>query len=380
MSPAKARHLITRWRARLADALVGRELPQRLRASHSLFALVTYVLFALGQQVEVRLGLVDADQACLLTAVLLGGATLFYGLVRSGRNQRLRDPSLTLAQIFFALTINTWAYAITGPARGALLSVAALILLFAAFKLTSRQSIGLAVYSFFSLAAVMIWRSRTDPVAYDPRVEAVHLIFVAIILVATGMLLSRLARLRQRLIQQRRALSEALARIHLLATHDELTGLPNRRAMLDALAVETARQARMASKPSLSLVLIDLDHFKRINDEFGHGVGDTVLRGFAERAGAGLRATDLLARWGGEEFLLMLPATSAAQALRCVQRLRERLQTEPLLRLPTGSQVTFSAGISLCAGAADLDHAIERADQAMYRAKSAGRDRVELAS
>ncbi len=373
---------LTRQVERWTGLLIGRELPQRMRASQSLFALMTYVLFALGQQVEVRLGLVDADRAHLLAAVLLGGAALFYGLVRSGWNQRLRDPSMTFVQIFFALTLNTWAYAITGPARGALLSVSALILLFATFKLTSRQSIGLALYSFFSLAAVMAWRSQTDPAAYDPRVEAVHLIFAAIILSGTGALLTRLVRLRQRLLQQRRELSEALERIRLLATRDELTGLPNRRALLDALALETARQARAAplSAP-LALVLIDLDHFKRVNDQFGHAVGDAVLRGFAERASAGLRATDMLARWGGEEFLLMLPATSAEQALLCVERLRERLRAEPLLQAPLIPQpalyVTFSAGVSVCEGTADLHPAIDRADQAMYRAKSGGRDRAE---
>ena len=358
--------------------LLGGDPVQRRRSSQSLLALGGYGLLAVCQAVEVRWGLIDAADSDLLMVVALGGALLFFLLVRSGISRRWRDPSLTLPQIGFALAMATWTYAITGPARGVLLALAMLALLFGMFKLSVRQSTGLALASFASLAGVMVWRSQTMPHIYDPRVESVHMAFSLVILAGVAVLLTRMARLRQRLTEQRRELREALERIRLLATRDELTGLPNRRAMLAALAVESSRQVR--SGAPLSLVLIDIDFFKRINDQHGHPAGDTVLQRFAERLSADLRAADVLARWGGEEFLLMLPDTSVEAATCCLRRMRDNLRAAPLVADSPHHpplQPTFSAGVSLCRGPADTERAIDRADQALYRAKAAGRDCIE---
>jgi diguanylate cyclase len=360
--------------------LLGDDPVQRRRSSQSLLALVGYGLLALCQAVEVKWGLIDDTESDRLMAVALGGALLFFLLVRSGVSLRWRDPSLTLPQIAFALAMATWTYAITGPARGVLLALAMLALLFGMFKLSVRQSTGLALASFTSLAGVMVWRSQTLPEVYDPRVEAVHMAFSLVILAGVTVLLVSMARLRRRLTDQRSELREALERIRLLATRDELTGLPNRRALLAALSVESSRQARTGTP--LALVLIDIDFFKHINDRHGHPTGDAVLQRFAERLSSDLRAADMMARWGGEEFLLMLPDTSLDDALCCMRRMRDNLRRTPLLDgTPPHPplQPTFSAGVSLCRGPVDAERAIDRADQALYRAKAAGRDRIEAA-
>jgi diguanylate cyclase (GGDEF)-like protein len=143
--------------------------------------------------------------------------------------------------------------------------------------------------------------------------------------------------------------------------------------VLERLHLELRERAR---QPRLAVALIDLDHFKRINDSFGHAAGDTVLRRFAEIARAEVREEDVVARWGGEEFLLMMSGADTDQVLRSLERIRARLHATPIDEVERGLVVTFSAGVAACDDDADLERAIERADGAMYRAKQTGRDRA----
>ena len=124
---------------------------------------------------------------------------------------------------------------------------------------------------------------------------------------------------------------------------------------------------------------MDIDHFKRVNDVSGHQAGDQVLQIFADVITHGLRAGDSLARWGGEEFLLMLPNTAADDALVCVERMRGQLAARCFEHIAPKLQVTFSAGIGVCNAEDRIDAIIERADRAMYRAKTGGRNRTVVA-
>jgi diguanylate cyclase (GGDEF)-like protein len=163
-----------------------------------------------------------------------------------------------------------------------------------------------------------------------------------------------------------------------LATEDELTGLANRRHMLKkaGLAFESIREKHAP----LTLAILDLDFFKRINDAFGHAAGDHVLREFARIARENVRKSDLLGRWGGEEFLLVMPDTALDVALAAVERIRQaaaKVQGGPL---PAGFQVTISAGMAHDDGRyKSLDDLIAEADEALYMAKDRGRDRVQIA-
>jgi diguanylate cyclase (GGDEF)-like protein len=198
---------------------------------------------------------------------------------------------------------------------------------------------------------------------------------IAIIVLGVVLLTSRLHGMRERMREQREQLAAALVRIGELATRDELTGCLNRRAMLERMA--EAGVARRCLGQPMCLVLLDLDHFKQVNDRHGHAVGDQVLKGFADLARAQLRGTDLLARWGGEEFLLLLEASPAEQGERCVQRLLDTLAATRFGDDGSGLAVTGSAGLAECRGDDCLASALERADRALYRAKAEGRNRVE---
>lgn len=168
------------------------------------------------------------------------------------------------------------------------------------------------------------------------------------------------------------------AELRELAATDALTGLPNRRHFMLQLGSELARVQRQPSLKS-ALLMLDLDHFKLVNDTYGHGVGDAVLRHFAELAGNEMRKVDTLGRLGGEEFAILLPDTDLPGAQFVAERLRQRLEASAFLSKGQPVALTVSVGIGLIDPA---DHSVEavlaRCDQALYVAKRKGRNRVEL--
>jgi diguanylate cyclase (GGDEF)-like protein len=162
-----------------------------------------------------------------------------------------------------------------------------------------------------------------------------------------------------------------------LATRDELTGLYNRRHMMDVLNQHQKRLNR-SGHHRFCLAIIDIDFFKRINDTYGHNVGDEVLRNFAQAAATVMRETDVVARWGGEEFLVLLNDTQPGAAAIGLERLREHLQNVQLAANLPDLKPTFSAGLTDYALSEPLHSCIERADRALYAAKHGGRDRVVM--
>jgi diguanylate cyclase (GGDEF)-like protein len=178
---------------------------------------------------------------------------------------------------------------------------------------------------------------------------------------------------RNRLAAQRKDLKIALEQVQQMATHDVLTGLYNRRFMQDRLEDAVKRFERYGER--FTIVLIDLDHFKRVNDQYGHKVGDQALMAFANASGIVLRETDIIARWGGEEFIFLLPNTNADKALIALARLRHTLATCAVSSDVPSLRVKFSAGVAVHETIAPLNGTLERADEALYKAKSEGRDR-----
>jgi diguanylate cyclase (GGDEF)-like protein len=198
---------------------------------------------------------------------------------------------------------------------------------------------------------------------------AVSIVIPLIVAAPVSWLIARL--LRE--VEQARELAQALA------WKDELTGLYNRRRFAE-LAQRELQLAARAGRP-LAAVLIDLDNFKQVNDGHGHAVGDALLVAVGQGASQALRGTDLIARWGGEEFAVVLPDAGADEAVQLVERL---LQVVRDLRLPLPEeawlQCTASMGVAIHAGDGESFQAlIDRADQAMYEAKVGGKNRLVLA-
>jgi diguanylate cyclase len=174
-----------------------------------------------------------------------------------------------------------------------------------------------------------------------------------------------------------RELTDELTRVRLLSLTDELTSLPNRRAFMRRLEDEVARVQRYGFP--LSFVLMDLDHFKAVNDEYGHAAGDEVLRVYSKNILSIFRHHDMVARYGGEEFAVLLPNTDSDGAVRALNKVRRRANETRWQTNGTMSNVpTFSAGVSLYKPGESASAFIERADKALYRAKRLGRNRIEL--
>ena len=170
-------------------------------------------------------------------------------------------------------------------------------------------------------------------------------------------------------IAARTQMQEELQR---LATTDALTGLRNRRAF-DAFAAHEIKRAERTGE-ALSIILFDIDHFKRINDTLGHHIGDEVLVGLAQLTGGRIRASEILARWGGEEFILLLPQTDIENAVHFAGVIRRLIEAH---EFPQVEKVTASFGVTQFSCGDSIDSMLQRADTALYRAKENGRNRVE---
>ena len=196
----------------MSDLLLGTEPKQRLRVGHTWLALAVYLLYAGVQHGEVLLGLIDENDSWPLQAWNLGGGLLFLLLVRSGLNLKLArkgDPGLSIPQVLWALVGICWGYAITGPARGGVMLTLLPLLIFGVFSLNARQSRGLAATAFLMISSVMLFKAATDPARYDPRIEAMHLLFAAIVMATVSALASSsatspMARRRSRIAWFRR--------------------------------------------------------------------------------------------------------------------------------------------------------------------------------
>ena len=176
--------------------------------------------------------------------------------------------------------------------------------------------------------------------------------------------------------EQERRLSKMKRELERIAHTDALTGLYTRRTFFERLKEEAERVQRHGS--SLSVLLFDLDHFKKVNDSYGHDVGDRVLQGVADVSMAIKRVNDVAARLGGEEFALLLPETAQAGAVKIAQRLRQAIADEPHLD-DHGNQISITASIGVATirqASGKVDHILKHADQALYRAKNNGRNMV----
>ena len=373
-TPPTAKRPLAVQHSAASRLLLGTDANQRLRVSRALTAMLVSVVCLGLAQYAMHFGMASPSAIHLLQAGMVVWMVIVYAALRSGWNLRLADPAMTLPQIMVAEAWVTVSYLMFAPVRGALLMLLSLTLVFGIFNLDAR---GRRICNSFALGAIglgMATMATLHPDSYPPHIELIHFVLVATILPVVSMLGAQLGNIRQRLRRQRNELEQALERIRELATRDDLTGLYNRRYMQERLTQQINEVQRSGGR--FSLCLADLDHFKRINDTHGHGIGDLVLRQFADIARSCLRESDTLARWGGEEFLVLLPDTATGQAAQSMERLRAAVAGQCALREVPGLKVTFSAGVTEYRSGETAEQAVERADRALYRAKAEGRNRI----
>jgi two-component system cell cycle response regulator len=182
------------------------------------------------------------------------------------------------------------------------------------------------------------------------------------------------AKAQLELAQTNLRLRQREAEIVALSLTDQLTGVGNRRRLEQAMALETARARRTGDK--LAALMVDLDHFKRVNDTYGHEAGDNVLAAFGRILAKNIRPSDVAARYGGEEFVLLMPHTALAEGAATAERLREALASSRIE--PLHEAMTASFGVAEFAPAESGEEFLQRIDKALYAAKESGRDRVVI--
>jgi diguanylate cyclase (GGDEF)-like protein len=365
--------------ARLSRLLFGTDPKLRRMMSYWGATAALYTVF-MGILLEVgNHGLIDRAGALGLSRYAAGGIALSYLIVRFGGGFGLAPTGAAALQAVFGISCNMWAYSIAGPLRGATLMGLMVVVVFCTFALRPRQTLALTAVGLAGMGTTMWWHQAHDPLHYPPLVEAVTFAIMAGCSMTVTLLTGEASKLRARLKAQKEDLVRALDTIRTLATIDDLTALSNRRHMNAVLAEEERRASSPGASRPTCIALLDIDFFKQINDRHGHAAGDEVLRRFADAARAELRSGDVLARWGGEEFLLMLPDTGEREAKAVVERIRARVAALRVDGVSEERRISFSAGLTARRGEEALADTVNRADKALYQAKSSGRDRVVTA-
>jgi diguanylate cyclase (GGDEF)-like protein len=321
------------------------------------------------------LGLLGGEAFATAALLTLGFVVLFYAIFRSGLNLRFRDPSLTLPQMVASTLVILYALSQSKDGQGILALIYVVSFLFGVFRLSTRELLTLTAFVAISYALIIAvkWypEAGADPGAFKRMV--LNWIVLTAVLAFCSVLGGYVSKLRKDLAERRVRLEEALKRIEHLVSTDELTGVHNRRSLMEFLDRQKSRADRFGT--AFSVLMVDIDHFKSINDALGHHAGDVVLNAFARAAAVNLRQTDLFGRYGGEEFLAILEQTPVQNVTVVAERICALARGLNFDELASGLRITVSIGGTDYRKPEIWQTMLERADQALYRAKQGGRDR-----
>ncbi len=306
----------------------------------------------------------------LICYTVLQSTLLFW--VASGRSLKNKDPSLTLAFLILGITYISVGIYFVPENRDISLLFYLTAIPYGIFQLNWQRFLFLALYSMTLYLAVIFHHYLKDPRAWPLPQEltlATALLFCLLFFAVLG---KEVTVLRSRYVRKNEELKVALKQIEELAITDELTGLYNRRFLQTTLASERAIAQREGS--TFVLAFIDIDHFKAINDRHGHAVGDEVLVELAQLLRTSVREMDLVARFGGEEFVILLRDMTVDRAVQRMERIRKKVEGQTFSAL--GLPLTISAGLTEYRVPEPIDELILRADKLLYQAKEQGRNRV----
>ena len=364
----------------------------RLRLRRQRMALYSFALIWLGIVVGIELSIFDPlIPHTPIFAVLYAANAVVYLLIRSGTSRRLRDPSLTIPQMVLATLAVTVILHYTSDIRGAMQSIYFMVMTFGVFALDRLRMFAMSLFILISYTALVVYEWIAQPQSQIFGISFGLWMILALGLAWFVYVGGYIYNLQQRIREQRQTLRDnqqrltdtnaqlhkAMTRLEEIAVRDELTGLFNRRHFLARLDEELARTERGGTR--LHIALIDLDHFKDVNDVHGHQVGDLVLRKFADVAQRELRRSDVVARYGGEEFIALFAEGESGDIAQVLERLRIDFASACVRDINPQMTVTLSAGLAAWHEGDTPDSIIQRADQALYKAKAEGRNRLVVA-
>jgi diguanylate cyclase (GGDEF)-like protein len=360
------------WLHALSAPLLGQEPRVRRHTLLVLASLPTYLASMAMIWHLVHLRELSTPIAWAITLASIVTFLAFWLPVRTGLTQRMKDPVLTFPHALASLCLCVTAYVTLDEHRVNVLVLMAQVIVVAMLRLRPRQVLGLGMVATLMLGGAFAWVDWRDTAVGMLTKGATHLMVGGASLLLLSLVGKWVSDIRTEISEQAKELRKTVLTVRQMATLDQLTGLLNRRVMLDTLEAE--RQLSERHGTQWCVALIDLDHFKQVNDRHGHPTGDAVLKGFADLARQHLRAVDQVGRWGGEEFLVMFPQTRLNEAHASLERLRKALNAWRLPEHPS-LQMSFSAGLVQAEPDDTLDQLVERADKTMYQAKASGRNR-----
>jgi len=354
------------------QAVVGR--PWRLVSIALLGALAHTVVCWIALQLDFFRGSHAVfDQ--LFTIIWLGHAVIALTLL-SGLNKRLPDASLSLPVVLWSTIGLLISAYFVDQVRLCVMVLFFAILQTGVFRLRFGQFLMISLLSVLGYAFI-IWRvALLHPEAIDVTAEVIQWSAFALITAGAVLVANEISSIRIQLLERNDQLENIVDRIQDMAIRDELTGMYNRRHASERLS--KIREMANRNAFGFTVLYVDLDHFKRVNDNHGHHVGDEVLRVFAEFTRESLSGRDFSARFGGEEFLVVLVKTDVPSAMAKADELRQGVAGLHFPSAP-GLKMTASLGAAVFQPGESVDELLARADVALYRAKHGGRNQVCLA-
>lgn len=342
-------------------------------------ALVAYAIGVALMVVASSVKLIGVAPLLFCIGAVVAVNLTIYAIFRSGANERFTDPSLTLVQSLAGIAVIMLVAYSFDRDRSLVLVWCLVVLLFGVFRFKPREFGLMTLFMLAGYAGVINLLMHQRPQNVDVFLEWYQWLWLALILPAFAMVGSRISELRARILRTNDELTNALSTIQNMATHDTLTGLPNRASLADTLAHAVNRAER--ARESVSVFFVDLDHFKAINDSLGHTTGDHLLRDVGRRLSLAVRESDLVARLGGDEFVIMVENAGGTDSQIALAEKIIAAVHEPMTLL--GHQVAVSASIGIASypdDGKDPATLLANADLAMYRAKQLGRHRAALYS
>jgi diguanylate cyclase (GGDEF)-like protein len=323
-------------------------------------------LFALGGTVHWSAGVCYGLPGVLLSAACVG-------LIATGASERMADPSLSKVQAYGNAALTLIGVALFPQLAFAYALSLFILMLTATYRMPKRRLNVMLAVVVLLFAALTFGQGQPLTVPDGTPLERWLSLLFFVVSLGRCVFLSVINTHNNRLLRERGIEMQAkLAEIERLAHHDELTGVLNRRRMMHFLGEELARNDRNGAQ--VSVALLDLDHFKAVNDTLGHLAGDEVLRRFAATVQRHARNTDRFGRYGGEEFLVILNDATTEAALQAIERMRAAVATVDWSHLSPELRVTFSAGIATYNGNESVEVLLSRADLGLYEAKRSGRN------
>jgi diguanylate cyclase (GGDEF)-like protein len=355
-------------------------LSRRARQRRQIQAMIaaSYIVDTLVLLLYARAGTIPDMIGPAFAACGFASIVFYLLLSETGFTERFNDHYFVAPQLIVNVAIML-AFTYIAPEVGVMfLSTLFVVFNFGSLRCTPRQTALVWTATALGLAALFLSTDKPISMPHDTYLERFATMSVLVLTIGRCMFLGIFSSsMRQSLYANGLKLREAYKRIEELAELDELTGSFNRRCIMRMLDDEVTR-AHTVNTPC-SIALIDLDWFKRINDAYGHPTGDEVLRTFAITVFANIRSIDRFGRYGGEEFLLVLPDTSNEAAARILDRLRAIIADLDWSAFSPGMRVTISAGLATLAADETSDTFLARSDSALYTAKARGRNRIASA-